>query len=349
MKKIPYATAIPKQPDVLERNRAGLVAAAVALREHKQRIAPTNPVVGLLGIGASYYAGLAAVRELWQHGVRAHAIDAGQLWEDDDLDVADIYLAISASGKSLETVEAIRRIRTVRSPLVVAVMAEDTDTLGALSDLSVPCADPEDSVPATISYLGTIQALAFLAAALGDGDIDAVNAEWAAVPATVTQLIAAVDDGAKASSDALARTPAVDFVGDKDSIGSAAEGALVFREAPRIATSWFDSRSYLHGPMESLDRERGLVLIGDPADDGLAIIRRQAEEIGCASVLVTHRPVEEPQIAQLAVPARGGRLVRHTLEMVALQVITRHVSEKLELTSGRFRYPQPQVKLSQVS
>jgi hypothetical protein len=49
------------------------------------------------------------------------------------------------------------------------------------------------------------------------------------------------------------------------------------------------------------------------------------------------------------VPDGRGTLIRQTFEMVALQVLTRHVAERLELTSGRFRYPQPQVKLSQVN
>ena len=127
------------------------------------------------------------------------------------------------------------------------------------------------------------------------------------------------------------------------------EYTLLFREAPRIATSWFDSRSYLHGPMEALDRDRGLILVGDTADDGIAIIRRQAQEIGCSCVVITSRPADHSEVPQLVVPDAQGALVRQTLEMVALQVLTHHVSERLELTSGRFRYPQPQVKLKQAN
>jgi glucosamine--fructose-6-phosphate aminotransferase (isomerizing) len=345
MKKIPYAEAIDRQAAMLERNRTGLLAAAGKLAAR----VPSRPVVATLGIGASYYAGLTAVRELWKLGVRAHALDAGQLWQDGDLDVADVYLAISASGKSLETVEAIRGLRRGASPLVVAVMAEDTDVLADLADQSVPCAEAEDSVPATISYLGTLQALAFLATALGGGDLAALEAAWAAVPEAVARLIAEGGPDSASVSEGLSRAVSVDFVGDKDSIGSAAEGALLFREAPRIATSWFDSRSYLHGPMEALDRTRGVVLIGDGQDDGLAIIRRQAEEIGCSCVVVTAQPSPDSQAPHVIVPDGPGTLIRQTFEMVALQVLTRHVAERLELTSGRFRYPQPQVKLSQVN
>ena len=345
MKKIPYADAIDRQAAMLERNRAGLLAEAGKLATRIQ----TRPVVATLGIGASYYAGLTAVRELWKLGVRAHALDAGQLWQDGDLDVADVYLAISASGKSLETVEAIRGLRNVGSPLVVAVMAQDTEVLADLADQSVACAEAEDSVPATISYLGTLQALAFLATALGGGDLAALEAVWAAAPEAVARLIAEAEQDAASVSEGLSRAVSVDFVGDKDSIGSAAEGAMLFREAPRLATSWFDSRSYLHGPMEALDRERGLVLIGDAQDDGLAVIRRQAEEIGCSCVMVTSQPSPDSQSPHVIVPDAPGTLVRQTYEMVALQVLTRHVAERLELTSGRFRYPQPQVKLSQVN
>lgn len=229
MKKIPYAVAVAKQAEVLDRNRPELAAAA---RSFADRVAP-DAVIGVMGIGASYYAGLSALRELWKLGRRAILVDAGQLWEDPEVSVADAYLAISASGESRETVQAIRALRDAGKPvLVAAVMAEDTERLGSISDQSIPCADPEDSVPATVSYMGTLQALGFLVAALGSEDLSALERRWAAVPAAIDALFTELEAPADAVVDRFQHTTAFDFVGDKDSLGSAAEGALLLREAP---------------------------------------------------------------------------------------------------------------------
>ncbi len=345
MKKIPYAVAVAKQAEVLDRHRPALAAAA---RTFADRVAP-DAVIGLLGIGASYYAGLSALRELWRAGRRAILVDAGQLWEDPSVNVVDAYLAISASGESRETVQAIRALREAGAPvLVAAVMAQDTERLGAISDQSIPCADPEDSVPATVSYMGTLQALSFLVAALGGEDLAALERDWSAVPAAIDALGAELEGPADAVVARLVSTTAFDFVGDKDSLGSAAEGALLFREAPRLPTTWFQSRSYLHGPMESLQGDRGIVLVGDAGEDGLSIIARQAAEIDCPRVTITHAPQDDGNVPQLVVPDLGGGLIRAAVEMAALQVLSGRLAVALDRTSGRFRYPQDQLKLDRV-
>jgi len=196
--------------------------------------------------------------------------------------------------------------------------------------------------------MGTLQALSFLAAALGGADLHALERGWAAVPAAIDTLLTELERPADAVVDRFQSTTAFDFVGDKDSLGSAAEGALLLREAPRLPTAWFDSRSYLHGPMESLQSDRGIVLVGDGGEDGLSIIARQAAELDCPRVLVTHSPQDELDIPQLVVPDLGGGLIRAAVEMAALQVLSGRLAVRLERTDGRFRYPQDQLKLDRV-
>ncbi len=347
MKKIPYREAVRMQSAMLESTRPALMAVAAELRE---RAAPTD-VVAIVGIGASYYAAVSAVREFWKVGVRAFAVDAGQLWLD-DLDIADVYIAISSSGESLETVALVERLRARGSRLLVSVTAERSGTLNSLVDVIVPCAQLEDSVPSTTGYTGTLQALAFIVSAWEDERAtDALAADWASVPGTLNELLEVVASESAAVAGNLAHTAAIDFVGAGDAISSAAEGALLFREAPRLPCSWFDSRGYLHGPMESLEEGRGLVLIGDGGDDAVDRILRQARQIGCVTAhLTATEPTPTPPdevIATIRVPPARGRLVRALYEMAALQLLAGSSAEVLSLTSGRFRYPQPQVKIVQ--
>jgi glutamine---fructose-6-phosphate transaminase (isomerizing) len=345
VKKIPYRSAIAMQPGVLEANRTQLVAATARLRALRGE----GAVVALLGIGASYYTAMAAVREFWKIGVRAFAVDVGQLWED-DFEIADVYIAISASGESLETVAAVERLRKRKQGLVVSVTAELDGTLTTMVDLAVASAQLEDSVPATTSYTGGLQALAFLSSAWEPEAATArLEEQWAAVPAVLETLLNSSVDAVAEVGDRLADVSSIDFVGTPDSAPGAAEGGLLYREAPRLPGGWFESRAYLHGPMESLQQGQGIVIVGDEADDGIAVVLRQVRQIGCVAAHVTTTPSEPSgsPVTAVAVPPSEGRLIRAVYEMALLQLLSARSAEKLELTSGKFRYPQPQVKIKQ--
>ncbi len=200
---------------------------------------------------------MAAVREFWRAGVRAFAIDVGQLWED-DFDVADIYIAISASGESLETVAAVERLRKRRQGLVVSVTAELDGTLTTMVDLAVACAQLEDSVPATTSYTGGLQALAFLISAWESEAATArLEEQWAAVPTALHELLST---GAEAVADVavrLAGVSSIDFVGTPDAAPGAAEGALLYREAPRVPGAGLNLVPTCTGQWRAWNRGRG--------------------------------------------------------------------------------------------
>jgi glucosamine--fructose-6-phosphate aminotransferase (isomerizing) len=172
------------------------------------------------------------------------------------------------------------------------------------------------------------------------------------VPSTMAALLETADAEVAEVAVRLAETTAIDFIGVPDSAAGAAEGALLYREAPRLATSWFDSRSYLHGPMEAMEPGRGIVVVGDETDDGIAVILRQVRQIGCVAAHVTTGAGSGPAdvtgaVTTLHIPRSEGRLIRSVYEMAVLQVLSARSAEHLGLTSGKFRYPQPQVKLKQ--
>ncbi len=217
-------------------------------------------------------------------------------------------------------------------------------------DLAVACAQLEDSVPATTSYTGGLQALAFLSSAWQpEAETARLEQQWAAVPAALEELLRTSVDAVADVGDQLAAVTSIDFVGTPESAPGAAEGALLYREAPRLPGGWFESRAYLHGPMESLQPGQGIVIVGDESDDGIAVILGQVRKIGCVAAHLTSSPSElaGSSVTGIAVPSGEGRLIRAVYEMALLQLLSARSAEKLGLTSGKFRYPQPQVKLKQ--
>jgi len=101
--------------------------------------------------------------------------------------------------------------------------------------------------------------------------------------------------------------------------------------------------------MESLQQGQGIVIVGDESDDGIAVILGQVRKIGCVAAHLTTSPSELPgsSVDPIAVPSGDGRLIRAVYEMALLQLLSARSAEQLGLTSGKFRYPQPQVKLKQ--
>jgi hypothetical protein len=84
------------------------------------------------------------------------------------------------------------------------------------------------------------------------------------------------------------------------------------------------------------------------------VILRQVRQIGCVAAHVTTGAGSDaageegaPGVTTLHIPRSEGRLVRSVFEMAVLQVLSARSAEHLGLTSGKFRYPQPQVKLKQ--
>ncbi len=301
-------------------------------------------MVGIIGIGASYCAALGAEYLFRSLGVRSMAIDAGQLYASDIHGLADAYIAISASGKSVETVEALSKARQSQDALLIGVTGEPGTIMGTVVDFEISCGITQDSVPATTSYVASLQALALLAATWAGAEVDATAASWSQVPAVLTRHIERMEDAVKGPAAAVAEVASVDLVGDAASVSAAAEGALLFREATRIPAAWFDSRSYLHGPMEALQEGRAVVVIGDAAETGNSAILAQAAAAGCPAVAVTVNPPGH-DVPHLALPPLSGPLISGVFQTVTLQLLTHRCSELLGLTSGTFRYPQPQVKL----
>ena len=95
--RVPFRDAIDLEPQAL-RNVLGSTSAAL---DAADLTALKSGTIGLIGIGASLYAGIAVAAQLRAQGRRAIALAGGELY-DPGVDAADAYVAISASGRSVE-------------------------------------------------------------------------------------------------------------------------------------------------------------------------------------------------------------------------------------------------------
>src|SRR4051812_19793957 len=219
------------QPEVLARSANAVRAALADLR-------PTTPdeVIALVGIGASEHICRSAAAAWRRDGIRAVALSASELL-DDGAAVADVYVGLSESGRSAETVGALARLSGRR----VGVTNVPASPLTEVVDDLVLLDSGPDSPVYTTGYTATLQAVGML----GE-HWQGRPGDWSALPDQVARVL----DSSACMVDDLAahyeQARIVDVIASGTSLATAGEGALLLREAARAHTSAQETYNYLH-------------------------------------------------------------------------------------------------------
>jgi fructoselysine-6-P-deglycase FrlB-like protein len=328
-----YRASIMRQPEALETS-GGAVTTALDRIDLKPL---TIGSIALTGIGASLHVAVAAAAHLRAHGRRAHALCATDLL-DPAVDASDALIAVSASGRSREIVEAVRLRPNIPS---FSVSKETDNPLAAVARSVIPIHSGDDGSPSTTSYTATLQAIGLLTDSLA-GNPSA--RKWATLPALVQETLTAVTAPARQAADRLAGRVAIDFVGSGIARGTAGEASLLVREAVRVPTAAHDTLHFLHGPMEPLDARTGLVVFGDGRECKLA---GDVAGFGCPTILITHRTDVQTagNLTVITLPATGNGLADAILHILPVQLIVADLADAAGLTGAGFRYRQSDTKV----
>jgi fructoselysine-6-P-deglycase FrlB-like protein len=325
-----FYDGIRAQPEALAASREAVAQVLDALPDLN------SGTVALVGIGASAMAARSAALCWREAGISAFAVTAPELLVAGPTGI-DVVVAISESGRSTETVEAVRDFTGIPS---VGLTNDPASPLAGAVDLTVPLGCGEDSRAYTVGYTSTLQALGLI------GDCwSARQADWRMLPELAAAMLDAGEAEAAAAAEGMRRCSAIDFVAGARDGASAGEGALLLREVARIFTSAHETRGYLHGPMEALEPGVvGCVVVGDGREVRLA---GDTAHLGCHTLLVTSSPAassaENLTIAR--VPQLAG-LAATVLQVLPLQQLALALAEGRGLAPEVFLHHQDDTKLS---
>jgi fructoselysine-6-P-deglycase FrlB-like protein len=324
-----FSDGIGAQPDALTRSRGRVLHGLRALP-----VVGRGQVVALLGIGASEYAARGAAQEWRQAGLRAFAVSAAEITVA-GAPAADVYVAISESGRSTETIEAVEQVGGDRA---VAVVNDPESPLAAACSAVLDLGSGEDSPIYTTGYTATLQALGLLGEHWSRRTSD-----WSALPALARRVLDECREPAERLAPLLDDARVVDVVASGVSAATVGEGALLLRESARLLTAAHETRNYLHGPMEPLGPSVACLVIGDGREIRLA---RDSADLGCPTVLVTTDPdvASEGALTVLRLPRAGSALGRAVLEILPLQLLAWAVARRRGLSVDGFRYQQEDTK-----
>ncbi|UUP18656.1 SIS domain-containing protein [Nitratireductor thuwali] len=295
----------------------------------------SDGVVVVTGIGASYAAAVVVAGELQRCGRRAFAVRSDDVTRIGAL--ADIVIGLSHRGRSVETVNALR---SSSSAVRLAITNDSASPLAQVAQLHVQMNNGSDATPSSTGYTATLAAAGLVWDALQEQEA----ADWLPIPSIAETILS----GAAAKMDRLGRLfadrRAIDCVGAGSSLGTADGASLLIREAARIPAAAFDTRHYLHGPMEAMDGSTGVVIFGNGREIELA---RQLSAIGCPTLLVTSdASVEDSEVMTvIRVPTCRNRIAQGIADIIAPQLLAATLSDAAGLTDTKFRYRQTDTKV----
>jgi len=325
-----YLEDILAQPENLARSHQTFTE---ALQSADLSAFDANPLV-LTGMGSSYFAAMPASCALRAAGRPAFALSATELLEPGGELLGAAYVGISQSGKSAETVEGFSRVSASR----LALTNTGSGPLSELADVALPVGSGEDTAIAILTYTATLAATGALAGSLGaplDFDRD-----------RLPDLVAGVLEGSAAAADDAAEQfdgmEVLDFVGRGSSLASAAEGALLTREAVRVPAAYMDTLQYLHGPLEVAEPGRGCVLFGSGREIQLA---EDLASYGTSVLLVTGAQVGSTENLRVVRIPRAPDVLTPILEILPVQLLTHRMAASRGLAADGFRHEQGDTKL----
>lgn len=308
---ISLAEARAGQADLLEQ---AIPRIAEQVRRAQKAGALTGPGPIFLGIGASFAASAGAVWTLRNRGIDSWRLNAGEYPIPFPVSEHPI-VGVSQSGRSAETLAVLS---ATSGRLRMAVVNVAPSPIADIAATPILLGNLPDSYASTTGYTATIAALAMMAEAWSDGEIDA---GWTALAGHVRAIERDMTARARELATILAGAVAVDYAAAAPSVGSAEVGSLLLREIARIPATGFSTRQYLHGAMESAGRTAH-VLAGGERELGVAQTLACA---GHAAVLITTLDVRaEAQLSVVRIPdvSAAQRTILEAVVMQSLAVET---------------------------
>lgn len=327
-----YRSTVARQSESL----GDTLIAAKAELANKDLKALGSGLTVVTGVGASYAAAVVVAAELQRRGQRAFAVRSGEMMAG--YDIADTVIALSHRGRSIETVEALQKLPKARS---LAITNDPDSPLAKAANHHIRLNNGSDATPSSTGYTATL-----LAAGLA---IDTIHGDsgtdWATLPDTIAEVQRRAAEKMPRLAGLFKDRSAIDCVGAGASIGTADGASLLLREAARLPASGYETRHYLHGPMESMDAASAVVLFGDGRELPLA---ENLDAIGCPAVLVTSRTDvhDRGKLTVIHVPASENLILRGIIDILPAQILAAELSDAAGLTDVKFRYKQSDTKIA---
>ncbi|MES2641240.1 MAG: glutamine--fructose-6-phosphate transaminase (isomerizing) [Myxococcota bacterium] len=332
---------IHEQPESLRRCLSGRVVpeeggARLGGLDLTTREIATISRVGILGCGTSFHAsvvGAAAMEQLAR--VPAFAEIASEFrYRNPVIDPEALFLAVSQSGETADTLGAVREVQVKGGRVMGVVNVVGSSIARACGRGVYVHSGPEIAVASTKAF--TSQVAALLVASLMFGRTRLIAAdegrrfgkELLGVPDLVSRYLA--DPGPiDAAVEMVAGGKYVFFFGRGVSHAVAMEGALKLKEVAYIPCMSYPAAEMKHGPIALIDPTTPVVaIVPDDVMRDKTLSNVQEVKARGARTIIVHSEGDEASAAladvSIPVPRTRSSLISPLLTVLPLQLIAYH-------------------------
>ena len=294
----------------------------------------------LTGMGSSDYATIPFELMLARLGLPVWRIQTGRLLETPQLITARTLLWMtSQSGRSGETVALIDRLPNRQTLTLISTTNDPTSPLAAAADHLLLLQSGSEATVSSKSYLNTLAGFYRVGAALTGRDDAATIHDIRQVAAGVAQrltMTSAMADGLATRTLAGPR-PRLALVGAGSDAATAKTGALILKEASKVAAEGYVGGEFRHGPMETVGPGATVLLFGSGTPDDVTLTQLAADLVGTGTLVVSVAPQAYPGTEHVPVP-NAHELERLAHAMVFVQQLSLGLAKKSGLVPGEFLY-----------
>ena len=299
--------------------------------------------VFVVACGTAYHSGLLAkyAIEHWTRLPVEVELASEFRYRDPVLDRGTLVVAISQSGETADTLEAVRHAKEQKAKVLAVCNTNGSQIPREADAVFYTRAGPEIGVASTKTFLAQVTAnylvgLA-LAQARGTKYPDEVEREYRdleAMPELVTRVLAAVDPVAELGRR-FARSSAVLFLGRHVGYPVALEGALKLKELAYMHAEGFAAGELKHGPIALIEDDLPVIVVM-PSPKNAAVLHakllsniREIQARGATTIVIaeegdeTVRPYADHLFEIPAVPT----LLQPLLSTIPLQVFAASVAQ----------------------
>ncbi len=295
--------------------------------------------VKILGCGSAYYVGqmgAALIEELARIPADAEAASEFR-YRNPIIEPDTLYVAVSQSGETIDTLLAVQEIRR-KGGRVVGLVNVVGSAIARECDGGIYLhAGPEVAVASTKALTNMFLGFALLALQFGRvrdlsiADGKRLISGLTALPAQIAEVLEREDELAEMAVQ-LAEARSLFFVGRVRGFPVAREGAQKFKEISYRHAEAYQTSELKHGPLALIDTEVPTVAIvpDDELTDRNAGALHEIAARGGPLVVVTHKGVDLGEIdaARIDVP-QNERELDPILLTVPLQLLAYHAARHL--------------------
>jgi glucosamine--fructose-6-phosphate aminotransferase (isomerizing) len=245
----------------------------------------------------------------------------------------------SQSGRSGETVALIDQLPDRKTLTLIATTNDPTSPLAKAADHLLLLQSGSEATVSSKSYLNTLAGFYRVGAAVTGHDDAGIVGDIRRVAASLDQRLAV---RAATAEELAARTlagprPRLALVGAGSDAATAMTGALILKEASKVAAEGYVGGEFRHGPMETVGSGATVLLFGSGTADDVTLTKLAADLIGTGTLVVSVAPQAYPGTQHIPVP-NANKLERLAHAMVFIQQLSLGLARGSGLVPGKFLY-----------